>query len=68
MYIYIYAGMPFQGIVRPCRGQVTSQANSEPDCAGGSWVLPGRCREKSQIGLPTASPTNYPTSPSTVRF
>ena len=53
MYIYRHA---FQGVVKPCRGQGTSRAQSEPDCAGGSWVLPGRCRGKSQIGLPMAAP------------
>ena len=73
IYIYIYIYMyiyrqAFQGVVRPCRGRGTSRAKSEPDCSGGSWVLPGRCRRKSQIGPPTAAPRKYPPSTGTVRL
>ena len=57
IYIYMYTYRhAFQGVVKPCRGQGTSWAQSEPDCAGGSRVLPGRCRGKSQVGLPMAAP------------
>ena len=67
MYIYIYRHT-FQGVVRPSRGQGTSRAQSEPDCARGSPVLPGRCRGKPQIGLSTATPRKYPPSTGTVRL
>ena len=36
MYMYIYRCRyrhAFLGVVRPCRGQRTSRAQSEPDCA-----------------------------------
>ena len=39
IYITIYICMDL-GVVRPCRGQRKSFAQSEPDCVGGRWVLP----------------------------
>ena len=67
IYIYIYKHA-FQGAVRPCRWLGTFRAQSEPDCAGQSWVLPGRCHGKSQIGRPTAAHGKYPPSKGTVRL
>ena len=58
----------FLGVVRLCRAMRSSRAQSEPDCGVGSWVLPGRSRGKSQIGLPTAAPGKYPPSTGTVRL
>ena len=65
MYVYRHT---FQGVVRPCRGQRTSPAQSDTDSASGGWVLAGRCRGKSQVGLPTAAPMKYPLSTVTVRL
>ena len=70
-YLYIYICIcrhAFQGVVRPCSGQRTPLAQSEPDCAGGSRVLLGRCPGKSKIGLPMAAPGQYPPSTGTVRL
>ena len=66
IYIYIYMDIcmyvcmhTFQGVVRPCRGQSTFPALSEPDCASGRWVLPACCCGRSKIGPPMAAPGKY---------
>ena len=56
IYMHTYVDMDiyrhaFQGVVKPWMGRGTSLAQPGLDCAGGSWVLPWRCRGKSQIGL-----------------
>ena len=68
IYIYIHTGMPFRAESGPAGGRGTSRAQSEPDCASGRWVLPERCRGKSNLVLPLAAQEKHPTSTRSARL
>ena len=69
MHVYMYIrSHVFQGVVRPCRWQRTTLAQSQPGCATGRWLLPWRCHGKSQIRLPAAAPGKDPPFTAAVRL